>query len=463
LSPESDPQHELRSAGTRPATGGALLSGASRITVAATGALATIVVAHLLGPRGVSALAIAQTLVIMLMVATTLGAEHGIVYFVSSGQWRAADAYRTSQRLALVSGTVAVGLGVLARIVLPNAFHGLSFPVTVTAAVALPFALSWYYASYVALASDHYELYALPPAIQSFAALLLIATLGAANGIPGVVLGMTIAHALAAVCARVMARRDLARSAAPNEPVRRQLRRAISFGIRGYASNALQFLNNRLDLLILNASAISAVVGHYAVAVSVTSLLLLLPQALSDVLFPRVAALSARSGLDSQEWLRATEAKSIRHCVLATVIVAILLAVALVVLVVPIYGASFQQSTDLGLILLPGVAALGVANLFSVAVTGRGRVGLPFAGALVVTPLTVLLYIVLIPQLHATGAALASTISYTATLLLTASLYRHVTGEQPLRLLVPTRSEVMDYVHLAGRARGWYRDHWRDR
>ena len=37
---------------------------------------------------------------------------------------------------------------------------------TAVAAGALPFALSAFYGSYVALATDHYEAYVLPPAFQ---------------------------------------------------------------------------------------------------------------------------------------------------------------------------------------------------------------------------------------------------------------------------------------------------------
>ena len=100
------------------------MSGISRGLVAATGAAATIVVARVLGPSGAGAYVVAQTVIILLMVATTLGAEHGIVYFVSSGRWSARDAFRDSQRLALLCGTAGMGAGLLARFMMPGAFHG---------------------------------------------------------------------------------------------------------------------------------------------------------------------------------------------------------------------------------------------------------------------------------------------------------------------------------------------------
>jgi O-antigen/teichoic acid export membrane protein len=180
----------------------------------------------------------------------------------------------------------------------------------------------------------------------------------------------------------------------------------------------------------------------------------LLPQALSDVLFPRVAALSARADQDQRAVLAMTEAKGLRHAVIATFAVAIVLASALLFMVVPIYGAPFRQSTMLGLILLPGAALLGIANPLAAAVVGRGRPGLLFKQAVIVTPLTALAYFGLIPALGATGAALASSLSYCVSFVVTALLYGRVTATNPLRQMIPTRSELADYRALVSAVRG---------
>jgi len=71
------------------------MSASSRIGVAIAGALTSIVIARLLGPSGAGAYFVAQSLILVLTVATTLGVEHGIVYFVSSGEWGARPAYRS--------------------------------------------------------------------------------------------------------------------------------------------------------------------------------------------------------------------------------------------------------------------------------------------------------------------------------------------------------------------------------
>ena len=441
----------------RPLTGGAVMSAASQVTVAATGAIATIFVARLLGPDGSGRYAIAQTLIAMLTVATTLGVEHGIAYYVSTGRWAPRSAHRAAQRVAVVSGLTGAGLGVLARLIVPSAFDGLSVATTAIAAGALPFALSWFYFTFVALATDRYEAYVLPAAVQSTTALVLVILLAALFGVPGAVLGFSLAHVGTALGAAVAARRtvdrDGGRAKRPAETD--QLRRAIRFGVKGYAANALQFLNYRVNVFILAGVATAADVGHYAVAIAVTSVMWLMPAALSNVLFPRIAALSARSGEEGVATRSMVETKSLRHTVVIVAVSSVVLALALVLLVVPVYGPDFRPAIVLGLILLPGVALIGVAGVLSATIVGRGRPGYSLITALITTPLTIVLYVLLIPPFGAIGAALASTVSYTCSFLLAAIFYQRVTGAGVLARLVPTRSELADYRALAPAIAQW--------
>jgi len=126
----------------------------------------------------------------------------------------------------------------------------------------------------------------------------------------------------------------------------------------------------------------------------------------------------------------------------------LVLAIALEVLVVPIYGEAFSGAVDLGLILLPGVALLGIAGVLAATIVGHGKPAYPLYVAIVTTPLTIVLYATLIPALDANGAALASTISYTMSFLLLCWFYRRTTRRRVLPLLVPTRSELDDLRSL---------------
>lgn len=438
----------------RPLTGGAVMSATSRVTVALTGALTTIFVARLLGPDGAGGFAIALTLVLLLTTVASLGVEHGIAYYVSSGRWGARDALRVVWRVAGVAGVVVAAAGLALRLLVPSAFGDLSVASTAVVVGTMPFALGWFYGSFVALAVDRYEIFALPPAVQSATAMVLVVVLGLVAGLPGAVLALAISHLLAALAVLWWSRRA-PHGTGDGHP--RQLRRSISFGLKGYAANAMQFLNQRLDLFIVSAVVGAAAVGQLAVAIAVTSVLLLLPQALSDVLFPRVAALSAGSGAGDHASRAFVEAKGMRHAVIVILTATVVIAAALLLLVVPVYGAQFGPAIELGLILLPGVALIGLGQILSATIVGRGRPIYSLYSALIVTPLTIGLYLWLVPALGAEGAALAKTASYTLSFALALHFYRRVTGGAPLGLFVPTRDELADLRALAPAIRTWLR------
>jgi O-antigen/teichoic acid export membrane protein len=253
----------LRRASPRPLIGGAAMGAASRIAVTAAGAITTIVVARALGPRGSGSYFLAQSLVVILIGAGTLGVEHGIAYFVSSARWAARAAFDSALKVAVAAGVVGAGVGLGSRLVVPSAFGGLSVVLTAVAVVGLPFALAWLYASYVALATDRYEVSMSLPAAQAVLALVFAVPGAILFGVGGAVVGTTIATVLVGVAAAVWGRRRLTAAAAENK----QLRRAISFGIKGYAANALQLVNYRLDLFILSTVSSTATVGRDAVAI----------------------------------------------------------------------------------------------------------------------------------------------------------------------------------------------------
>ena len=284
------------------------------------------------------------------------------------------------------------------------------------------------------------------PAVQ--AGLLLAVSVPAAVlfGRTGAVVAPTLAAMVTSIGAIAWARRRLPQARSTQEG---QLRRAISFGIKGYGANALQLVNYQLDLFILAGVASAAAVGQYALAVSATTLLMVLPRSLSAVLYPRVARLSASGDEGARQMV---ETKSLRHVSLIVVVTSLGMVAALELLVVPVFGADYRPAINLGLILVPGAAAIGVSTVLAATVVGRGKPMYSLYGAFITTPLTVGMYAVMIPWLHATGAALASTLSYLGTFLLSCIFYRRVTERSVFPLLVPTRSELADLSAVARRA-----------
>jgi O-antigen/teichoic acid export membrane protein len=424
------------------------MAGVSRTVATAAGALAMVLLARVLGPASFGTYAVAATLSALSVAATTLGIEHGIAYFVSSGAWHARAAHVASLKVSAIMGLTGAAIGIGARLLFPSAFAGLSVGLTVVALLGVPFALAWIYASYIALATDRYETYMLFPAFGAFSLLVLTVAGAAFFGVRGAVIGMSASSAVVGSASVVWGRSRLPPT--DRDMGRGDLRRAALFGIKGYAANALGVVSYRADVFILASVASDAAVGRYSTAVAATSLLWVLPNALSDVLYPRVARLSS-SGDDAA--LDMVETKSLRHVSLITIVTVPSLVIALELLVVPVFGAGYRAAINLALILLPGVGLANITGVLASSVVGRGKPSYSLYAGLVTFPLTLGLYAGLIPTFGASGAALASSLSYLLSFLLMSWYYRAITGRRVLPLLYPTRAELEDWRGLARSAR----------
>jgi O-antigen/teichoic acid export membrane protein len=246
--------------------------------------------------------------------------------------------------------------------------------------------------------------------------------------------------------------RALIRSREPGtgllDPTR--LRAAMAFGVKLWVANTTAILIYRFDVFLLNAYSGSAEAGYYAVAIAVTTALGVLPAALGNVLFPRLAALR---GPGDEARRREVEDQAIRHTLLLLVISSTLLAAALPLLVEPVFGSEFGPALAPALILIPGAAALGLATTLYSALAGRGRPGYAMWIAVAITPPAIGLYFLLVPALEAEGAALGSDIAYIASAIVAALCLRSLSGPRTLADLLPGRRELRDYATLAHQVR----------
>lgn len=435
----------------RPLTGGAARSGLSQFVAAGAGALTTLVLARILGPAGAGRYAVALSLVVGLMTVATLSLQIGIAYFVGRGTWSPRRALIQTQFAALILGLASVGVALGLRSVVPSAFHGIATGPTVVAAASVPFALSWTFASGVALAIDHYELYALPSALQGVVGLIVSIALGAVYGVPGAIVGLTSSHAVTAAvtlrwCAAAVPTHDALSDRSG------QLGQAIIFGLKSHLAVTLTFIIYRLDIFILNGTAAANQVGQYAIAVSVTQAVWLLPRALSSVVTPRIAQVAAGRAAVASDYQELVERKSVRHATILALVSAVALVGALLLIVVVFLGPRFYESIKLGLILLPGSALLGVNGALSAVMAGRGKPEYSLIVTLITTPVAIALYVILIPSLGATGAALGSSIAYSFGFVAAVVLAQRMLRRSMLTMIVPTHSEWDDYrrVVVAG-------------
>jgi O-antigen/teichoic acid export membrane protein len=122
-----------------------------------------------------------------------------------------------------------------------------------------------------------------------------------------------------------------------------------------------------------------------------------------------------------------------------------LIVVVLLALVPLVYGRRFDQTVVLGLVLLPGVLALGAGKVLSSVVAGRGAPRYNLYTGVFVAVITLALYFTLIPAFGEWGAAIGSSLSYLATAVITAVFFRRVLKVPLATALIPTAADLRNY------------------
>jgi O-antigen/teichoic acid export membrane protein len=432
----------------------ALAVALSQIGTIAAAAITSIIIARHLGPHGTGVFALLSSFVDVIVMVVGLGLAQGITYTVSHGLWPVKTALHRALAAAVVLGGAGMVLGFIAfELIGDVALKGATTQMAIVVLIAVPPALAGSFWLVIMLASDRYNTFSLFSFAQAAANCVGISVLVLAFGLIGAVSGYTGAYLLVALVSGVWVWRH---AGGLQRSVDALSRRAsytagwmggVQFGLKTWLGNLLQYVNYRLDLFLVSAFATSADVGVYSVAVSLTALGWILPDALHTVLFPRTASL-ASAGAQGGEEAQSAILRASRHSVLLIVPTAAVLVLLLVVGVPLLYGSKFSRTVDLGLLLLPGVLALGWAKVLSAATTGLGFPEYALRTAAIVAPITVGLYLALVPPLGATGAALSSTASYLLTTVFSAYYLKRATGISLRAMTTPSRADIQDYVEM---------------
>jgi O-antigen/teichoic acid export membrane protein len=430
---------------------GTLIATGAQIAPLVASAAISLVIARLYGPSRTGVMSLVMNLFDVVLMIFTLGLSSGITYLVSRREWplqRASrDIWLAASGLGCAGAVCGITFYLLTR---DTILRGVTPPLAIVSLASLPFAIAWAFGAAIALGRDRYEAYATFEIGNALVLLLSGVLLAILFGLMGAVAAFAAANVATAVVAGLWLRREAARESESERQRDRSghpLRRATTFGLQAWSANLLQLLNYRLDIFILSAVATRAAVGVYSIAVSITALGWLLPNAFQTVLFPRIATLDAAAGKAdiATEDSDASAARAVRHAVLIMLPTAVVLA-GLVVVVPLVYGRGFARSTSLGFILIPGVIALGIAKVLSAVFSGRGFPRYALYTTAITVPITLGLYGLLIPHFHATGAALASSLSYVVTMALSLVYFRRATAISLRRALIPSRSDLVDYV-----------------
>jgi stage V sporulation protein B len=420
-----------------------LIAGTSLVFVASiisfVGRFATsIIVARTLGPefKGIYILTLySSTLVYTIF---SLGLNGAISYFMASKKLSGKQLFALSISAGLVLSIVGGVLFYLAyqHFFINNILQGSDPQLILWVMLGLPLSLVASFLSSLLLGQQRmiaYNLVLLINVLTNLAFQIVSSVMAA--GVNGAVLAWLASNFLAFILAVWLLRRDFSLRIKELAGV---MKPALSYGARSYVANLLTFFNLRLDSFLVNPFQGAAAVGQYTSSVTFAEFLWYIPNAVSTALFPKV------SSVDKETANRITP-QACRQTLLIVCLAAIAFSGVGGFLIVKLYGEAYRPAVLPFLLLLPGMIGLTVAKVISADLSGRGKPQFAAYSAGITICITIVLDLLLIPRYSISGAAIASSIAYTASGALSILWFSRETGTLPRTLLIP-RAEDFRYI-----------------
>lgn len=187
-------------------------------------------------------------------------------------------------------------------------------------------------------------------------------------------------------------------------------RQIIRYSLTALGANAVFFLVYRVDYLFVNYSPVctTADLGNYIQVSKLGQMMLVVPQIIAGVVFPRTA-----SGIEPENLNKAiiTIARILSQLFLLMFVVVAILGKQIFTLV---FGETFNKMQLPMLILIPGIFSLSLLALLSAYFGGKGKIKINLYAAIIGLIVMIIGDFIFVPRYGIIAAAAISTLSYLA-------------------------------------------------
>jgi O-antigen/teichoic acid export membrane protein len=408
---------------------------AANLAATAGATFVTIVTARWLGPSGRGLYAIAVLIPALIFALGSVGMPAATTFLTARGRYADDVVVRAS---IFVSAGLGLAAALAGGVVLLTVARGILGPLpTRDALIALssvPFLFVFMSLQAFLLGKQRFSAYNSSIVAQSILLLmLLVGGLSAlARSVDVAVAASSIATAVAAVGIAIWCGRGMPSTQLP----RTYSREAFRYGIRAHTGNVLTFLGYRLDVFLLAAYTSASTVGIYSAAVAIGERPWIFSYAVSSVLFSRLA------GEPDDERRRALTPLVTRTSLWITAVGAGVLAAFSRPIVRLLYSGAFDGAVAPLRAILVGIVFFSVGRILANDIAARGQPLINSYTAAAATVANIAANVVLIPGYGATGAAIASTLSYGLQFVLTTLYYCRASGNSARSLILPTPTDV---------------------
>jgi len=416
----------------------------SQILIFALGFVVSIILARVLGPGGKGIYTLIVIIPAIMLKLGSLGIEAANVYFTGSKQYGIKDIVSNSLLSGILLSSILISLffGVFHLDIFQNFLDSNQINPFYLWLVVLtvPFSLLFGFLISIFLGAEKITVYNKINIFKSTFQLILLTVFLVIlkKGVFGAVISYALGSIGLALVVILLITKFTKISFSFN---RRLLKDSTKYGLKAYFGNLTQFLNYRLDMLLVAAFLTPASVGFYSVAVGIAERLWMLPGAIATVLFPRISSLKDKEANNLTPRIA-------RHTFLIIFVLSLILALIARPLIKILFGSVFLPSVMPLMILLPGIIALGGCKILTADLAGRGKPQFGTYAAFVSLAVNIPLNLWLIPKWGISGAAFASSVAYITGTLVVMTAFVRISNTSWVTILLFKKHDFQDYKNL---------------
>lgn len=212
----------------------------------------------------------------------------------------------------------------------------------------------------------------------------------------------------------------------------------MKYGIKAQIGNAIQILNYRLDVFVIQYFLTISDVGIYSNAVVLAETMLKVSTSIATVVFPMTT--NSKDKLGIKDFIN----KVTRVTFTIILIGSVILGAISKPLITLLFKKDFSSGSEALVLLIPGIAIFSISNILANYLAGIGKIENNIVASTAGCIITIVLDLILIPKMGINGASIATSISYIVSTLVTIYYYIRITKSSLKELFIINKDDIKD-------------------
>ncbi|WP_281974574.1 oligosaccharide flippase family protein [Halobacillus litoralis] len=404
------------------------------------GMLIVIIVARFLGPSGQGNYALIILFPNVLGTLLNFGVGVSAAYYIGKKTYPLSTVYKTNVILAIILSLLSFFIALIILVTFKESiFGGIPLDLLLLVLITIPFIFFRQFLLVIFQGLQDFKPYNAILVLGKLSNLVVVLFLLIVFelSLKGAVIGFIIGEITSVLIAKFILYKNYSLSLRSGSLSKQYSKDVLIFGIKTHVSNVLAFINYRADIMIISYFLNPASIGLYSVAVNVVERLWVVSQAISTVLFPKISSLES-----FKERNQLTSAIT-RVLLLFSILIGLTLYFSASWLTNILFGNEYASATKVFQLLIPGVVLGSVSKIIANDIAGRGRPELNMYVSFIIVGINIILNIILIPLYGISGAAVATTTSYSVNFIIKIFIFSYISKQNIFYFLIFKKSDFL--------------------